>query len=102
MRVFALALTFALTSSITALAADQADLDVVYRIKSEAFDHSKVMDNLEYLSDRYGPRLTASPEFTEAADWAPQRLRDYGLENVHTEKWGPFGRSGRSRNFPWR
>ena len=99
MRVFALALTFALTSSITALAADQADLDVVYRIKSEAFDHSKVMDNLENLSDRYGPRLTGSPEFTEAADWALQRFRDYGLENVHTEKWGPFGRTWSLQKF---
>ncbi len=95
MRVFALALTFA----VTALAADQADLDAVYRIKSEAFDHSKVMENLESLSDRYGPRLTGSPEFAEAADWALQRFRDYGLENVHTEKWGPFGRSWTLQKF---
>jgi carboxypeptidase Q len=95
MRVFALALTFA----VTVLAADQTDLDVVYRIKSEAFDHSKVMEHLESLSDLYGPRLTGSPEFTEAADWTLQRFRDYGLENVHTEKWGPFGRSWSLQKF---
>jgi hypothetical protein len=95
MRVFALALAL----TVTALAADQADLDVVYRIKSEAFDHSKVMENLENLSDLYGPRLTGSPEFTEAADWALQRFRDYGLENVHTEKWGPFGRTWSLQKF---
>jgi carboxypeptidase Q len=95
MRVLAIALTFA----AAALAADQADLDVVYRIKSEAFDHSKVMENLENLSDLYGPRLTGSPEFTEAADWTLQRFRDYGLENVHTEKWGPFGRSWSLQKF---
>src|SRR5579863_5689345 len=95
MRVFAIALTFA----TIAVAADPVDLTIVYRIKSEAFDHSKVMEHLEYLSDVYGPRLTASPEFTEAADWALQRLRDYGLENVHTEKWGPFGRSWSLQEF---
>jgi carboxypeptidase Q len=95
MRFIVIALAF----MTTALAADQVDLAVVYRIKSEAFDHSKVMEHLEYLSDVYGPRLTASPEFNEAADWAVQRLRDYGLENVHKEKWGPFGRSWSLQKF---
>jgi carboxypeptidase Q len=95
MRVLALALTCA----TIAVAADPVDLTVVYRIKSEAFDHSKVMEHLEYLSDVYGPRLTASPEFKEAADWTVQRLRDYGLENVHMEKWGPFGRSWSLQKF---
>jgi hypothetical protein len=28
------------------------------------------MDHLEALTDRYGPRLTASPEYDEAAAWA--------------------------------
>jgi hypothetical protein len=81
------------------LAADQVDLAVVNKIKSEAFEHSKVMEHLEYLSDAYGPRLTASPEFKEAADWALKRLQDYGLENGHLEKWGPFGRSWTLEKF---
>ena len=75
------------------LSAQQVDLNVVRRIKIEAFNHSKVMDQLTYLADVYGPRLTASPEFDQAADWAVGRLKEYGLTNVHTEKWGPFGRS---------
>src|SRR5712675_3021111 len=70
-----------------------ADLAVIGQIKAEAFEHSKVMEHLQFLSDRYGPRLTASPEFKEAADWALKRLQEYGLENGHLEKWGPFGRS---------
>jgi carboxypeptidase Q len=48
---------------------------------------------LGYLADAYGPRLTASPEFLQAADWAVKRLQGYGVENAHLEKWGPFGRS---------
>ncbi len=83
----------ALAFLIPAFAADDVDLAVANRIKAEAFERSKVMDHLENLADRYGPRLTASPEFKEAADWAVKRLSDYGLENVHLEKWGPFGRS---------
>jgi hypothetical protein len=83
--------------AITTLSAqdrgDRSDLSIVGRIKSEAFDNSQVMDTLQFISDQYGPRLTASPECREAADWAVKRLQAYGLENVHLEKWGPFGRS---------
>ena len=72
---------------------DRPDLGVVGRIKTEAFDNSRVMDTLGYLTDVYGPRLTASPEFRQAADWVVKRLEGYGLENVHLEKWGPIARS---------
>ncbi len=72
---------------------DKLDLGIVARIKTEAYDHSKVMDHLSWLSDVYGPRLTASPEFFQAAEWAAGRMREIGLANVHLEPWGPFGRS---------
>ena len=72
---------------------DRSDLSVVGRIKTEAFENSQVMDTLWYLTDQYGPRLTASPQFQEAAEWTVKRLQGYGIENVRLEKWGPFGRS---------
>jgi carboxypeptidase Q len=76
------------------LAAQQTmDLGVVDRIKTEAFDHSKVMDHLFFMTDIHGPRLTGSPEFDDAAKWAMERLKEYGVANVHLERWGPFGRS---------
>lgn len=79
--------------SLTLLAQSDKDLTVVHEIKVEAFEDSKVMDHLWNISDRYGPRLTASPEWDEAAQWAMQAMRDFGLSNVHEESWGPFGRS---------
>jgi hypothetical protein len=72
---------------------DRVDLSVVQRIKTEAFDHSQVMDTLSMIADRYGPRLTGSVEAQEAADWTAGRLKGYGVRNVHLEPWGPFGRS---------
>jgi hypothetical protein len=72
---------------------DRSDLAVVGRIKNEAFENSQVMDTLEYLTDQYGPRLTVSAEWREAADWAVKRLQGYGIDNVHLEKWGTPGRS---------
>jgi len=76
-----------------AWAQPKLDLGLVSRIKTEAYDHSKVMDHLSWLSDVYGPRLTASPEFFQAAEWAAGRLREIGLSSVHLEPWGPFGRA---------
>ncbi|MBV8866571.1 MAG: M20/M25/M40 family metallo-hydrolase [Acidobacteriaceae bacterium] len=72
---------------------EDKSLEVVGKIKAEAFDRSQVMDTLENLTDLYGPRLTGSPEFQQAADWAMGRLKEYGVTNVHGEPWGPFGRS---------
>jgi carboxypeptidase Q len=81
------------------LTAQEKPLDTVRRIKVEAFQNSKVMEQLSLLSDLYGPRLTGSPEFAQAADWAVSRLKEYGLTNVHTEKWGPFGRAWSLENY---
>src|SRR5207248_5394022 len=89
MRNFALAVLLA----APVVAQEKVDLGVVDRIKTEAIDRSKVMDHLYYLSDANGPRLTGSPEFEKAAKWAMDRLKEYGVQNVHAEKWGPFGRS---------
>jgi carboxypeptidase Q len=72
---------------------DRPDLSLIGRIKTESFDNSQVMDTLGYLTDVYGPRLTASPEFRQAADWAVKRLESYGVQDARLEKWGPFGRS---------
>ena len=72
---------------------DRPDLALVSRIKLEAYDRSQVMDTLSYLTDVYGPRLTASPEFQQAAEWAVGRLKSYGAEDAKLEKWGTFGRS---------
>src|SRR5271154_3095711 len=81
------------------LAAGEAvDLTVVNKIKAEAFEHSKVMDTLHQLTDIRGPRLTASPEFLQAADWALKQLQEYGLANGHMEKW-QFGRNWSLKQF---
>jgi hypothetical protein len=80
-------------------AQEKVDLAVLSRIKHEAFQESQVMDDLFYLTDVYGPRLTNSPGHRQAAEWVMKRLRDYGLENVHEEPWGPFGQSWRLTYF---
>jgi carboxypeptidase Q len=89
----------AVSTPLLLLAAEKVDLAIVNRIKAEAFENSKVMDHMFYLADVNGPRLTGSPNYKAAGDWAVKRLQEYGLVNVHEEKWGPFGRGWRNTHF---
>jgi carboxypeptidase Q len=80
------------------LAGEKVDLLVINRIKSEAFENSKVMDHMFYLTDVNGPRLTGSPAYKAAADWVVKRMTEYGL-SAKEEKWGPFGRGWATKHF---
>jgi hypothetical protein len=48
---------------------------------------SEIMANLTYLSDMIGPRLTGSAAVKRANEWAAEKMRAYGLDNVHLEGW---------------
>ena len=89
----------AILLAFPAFAQEKTDYSLIHQIKEEAFDHSQVMDTLASLTDRYGPRLTVSPEFDEAAEWTMKRLNQWKLDNVHAESWGPFGRSWSLKGF---
>lgn len=59
---------------------------------AEIRTRSEIMQNLEYLSDRIGARLTGSANLEKANKWTAQRMKDYGLENVRLEPWEiPYG-----------
>jgi carboxypeptidase Q len=85
--------------SMALCAQEKVDLAVIQRIKTEAFQNSKVMDHLFWITDVYGPRLTGSPGFTAAANWAVKRLKEYGIDDAATVPWGKFGRSWRLTKF---
>jgi len=79
-------------------ATEKLDLDAVYKIKEEGLQRSKVMEIESYLTDVYGPRLTNSPYFREAGDWAMNSMKGWGLANVHLEKWR-FGRGWQNQRM---
>ena len=56
-------------------------------------EHSQVMRTLHMLTDRYGPRLTGSPNYEAAANWVVKQLTEWGFQNVHLEPWD-FGHPG--------
>ena len=87
----AMALLFLCVAAGQEQGGDKVDLAALTQIKNEAFQRSQVMENLFYISEVYGPRVNNSRNHRAAAEWAMQRMKDWGLQNVHLEKWGPFG-----------
>jgi carboxypeptidase Q len=104
-------------------AQERVDLNVLHKIKTAelgagggfgggggggrggAAGGSRVMETLFQLTDHYGPRLTNSPQFRRAGDWAAGQLKEWGLSNVHLEKWatgaaGGNGGGGGGRGGP--
>ena len=77
---------------------DKVDLDALAQIKTEAFQHSQVMENLFWMSEVYGPRVTNSRNHKLAAEWAMKQMTEWGLKNVHLEKW-PFGYGWQIKHF---
>src|SRR3954464_5969254 len=86
-----LAVSVALPLSAQWPAAEKVDLDALYRIKDEGLQRSKVMEIESYLTDVYGGGPTGSPSIRAAAEWAEKSMKEWGLVNVHEERW-PFGR----------
>lgn len=68
-------------------------------LRKYGMEQSRVMEIASWITDVYGPRLTGSVMLDKATDWALKTLKDWGLENVHTEDWGPFGRGWELKHF---
>lgn len=68
-----------------ARAQDPALLETDRKIVAAEAETSELMANLEYLSDVIGPRVTGSAALRQANLWVADRMRAYGLENVHQE-----------------
>jgi carboxypeptidase Q len=82
---------------------EKIDLNVIHRIKTAEIggggaagggagrgggrgpNRPPLMETMYNLTDRYGPRLTNSPQYRAAGDWAVSQLQEWGLSNVHLE-----------------
>ncbi len=66
---------------------EPVDQTMIAKIKIEAFQNSKVMETTSYICDVYGPRLTGSSEYNEAANWCIKQLNEWGIEKAELESW---------------
>jgi len=83
-------LVFGLAAGLPALQARQAPAEKIdtamnARIRTEGMDNSQIMRTMHYLTDVYGPRLTGSPNYENAAKWAVEQMGKWGMKNGHLE-----------------
>lgn len=55
------------------------------KMVGDVFTDTEVMDNLTILCDNFGSRFGGTPGEKQAAEFLAQKMRDYGLQNVHME-----------------
>ncbi|MFZ6008778.1 MAG: M20/M25/M40 family metallo-hydrolase [Bacteroidota bacterium] len=76
------------------------DSAIVSKIKDEGFNRSQVMDILGMLTDVHGPRLTNSPNYKKAAEYAKTTLESWGVQNVYFDNWDEeFGKGWQLKKF---
>ena len=83
----------AIAVSCLLLAQDKVDESATARIRSEEMEHSQILHTLHMLTDRYGPRVTGTPNHEAAAKWAVAEMTRFGMKNGHLEPWD-FGHPG--------
>ncbi|MCI0387467.1 MAG: M20/M25/M40 family metallo-hydrolase [Acidobacteria bacterium] len=92
-------LTFCLTAGAQVAQVEKVDLEMMKKIREEGMQRSEVMETLSWLTDVHGPRLTNSPQYKAASEWAKGRLAGWGMQNASLEAWGPFGRGWTLEGF---
>ena len=90
MRRHLAALTGVVMLTVT-LNTSAQDAALLQQMRSEGMDRSQVLPLFDQFVTVIGPRLTATPEYKRAADFAREKLAAWGLSNVALEPW-EFGR----------
>ena len=68
-----------------------ADTALLQQMRSEGMERSQVLTLFDQFVTVIGPRLTGTPEYKRAADYARDKLQAFGLANATLEPW-EFGR----------
>jgi hypothetical protein len=71
---------------------ENIDPAVMQKIRKEGLENSQVMEIAFHLTDKSGNRLTGSPGFNRAANYAKETLAGWGLTNAAIQPWGEFGK----------
>jgi hypothetical protein len=94
-RVAAPILSLILVAVVSAqqAAPERIDASANARIRAEGMERSQVMRIVHVLTDVYGGRLTGSPNYQNAAEWAVKEMASWGMTNAHLEPFD-WGREG--------
>ena len=80
-----------------AFQSETINADINAKIRAEANNNSQIMRTMHFLSDVYGPRLTASPNHQAAAEWAVKQMTQWGFTNGKLEPFDFVNADGSPR-----
>ena len=69
------------------LTSEKIDPEINAKIRAEAENNSQIMRTMHFLTDVHGPRLTGSPNYKAAAEWAVKQMTEWGFKNGKLEPW---------------
>jgi carboxypeptidase Q len=75
------------------VAQEKVDSATDAKMRSEELERSQIMHTLHMLTDRFGPRVTGTPNHEAAAKWAVSEMEKWGMKNGQLEPWD-FGHPG--------
>jgi len=99
-----LALSIALISLLFAGGSVYAQQEIVdtaaiRMIRTAEKSDSHIPMIAHYLTDVSGSRLTNSPGYFRAGNWAVETMKKWGLVNAKLEPWGDYGRGWEQEEF---
>jgi carboxypeptidase Q len=86
------------TAPITARAQEPIDRELIAKIRDEGLNRSQAQETFSHFTEVIGPRLTGSPAYKAAAEWARDKLKEWGLQQPRLEAW-EFGRGWTLEKF---
>lgn len=87
-----LLITLVALSATSVFAQEKIDAVMMARIREEGLQKSQIMDIALHLTDLNGNRLANSPGYTRAANYAKNKLTEWGVQNAQLDPWGEFGK----------
>ena len=80
-------------------AQSELNYKIVNAIKTESYDNSQAYEMLNEITTLFGPRLSGTENYMDAATWAKDELESLGLDNVHFESYSDNFRNWSAKSF---
>ena len=84
-RILVASLSFLFVAALALLAEPAPDVQETANRLASSIYTGPSMTTLRELSDGFGGRLTGSPAYNHAAEWAASKFRSYGIQDVRLE-----------------
>ena len=78
---------------------ETVDTAAFRQIREAEMNSSQVAQIAHYITDVSGSRLTNSPGFKRAGNWAIETMKHWGMQNAGFEAWGEYGRGWDMEEF---